>query len=275
MSDIEATVKGYYGRSRTLERVLDTLKQAGADPEALKPEDIYPFDQMHGRGIDATREHAELAGITAGMHVLDIGCGIGGASRYLATLGCRVSAIDLTPEFIEVARELTRRCGLAERIDCRVASALDLPFPDAGFDRVWCHNVTMNIADKPRLLAEVVRVLKPGGRFSCADVELGPAGNPPYPLTWASQPSSSFVVTPDEMRALVEASGLHILEQIDVTQAAINARNEAARLAERGEPPRQNLAAVNADDFPQRARNRMRGLREGRLVEQVIVAEKL
>jgi len=91
---------------------------------------LWPFDQLYSRG--ATRDHAERARIQAGMYVLDLGCGLGGASRYLgAECGCRVAAIDLTPKFVEVARILTARCGLADRVEIRQANALALPFQDA------------------------------------------------------------------------------------------------------------------------------------------------
>ena len=90
------------------------------------------------------------------MYVLDLGCGLGGASRYLAAeCGCRVAAIDLTPNFVEAARILTARCGLAERIEFRQANALALPFPDSTFDHAWSYAVTMNIADKEGLGRQV------------------------------------------------------------------------------------------------------------------------
>jgi ubiquinone/menaquinone biosynthesis C-methylase UbiE len=76
-----------------------------------------------------------------------------------------VAAIDLTPNFVEAARILTARCGLADRIEFRQANALALPFQDGTFDHVWSYAVTMNIADKEGLGREVARVLKPGGRF--------------------------------------------------------------------------------------------------------------
>jgi len=84
----------------------------------------------------ATREHAERVRIQSGMHVLEIGCGLGGASRHLAAeCGCRVAPIDLTPNFVEVARILTARCGLAGRVEIRQANAFALPFQDGTFDQ--------------------------------------------------------------------------------------------------------------------------------------------
>src|SRR6185312_6313491 len=114
MQDVTSTAQDLYGHGEMLDRIIAVLKSNGADPEHPSCEDLHACDQMHARGIEATREHAAYANITPGMHVLEIGCGIGGASRYLAeAMGCRVSAIDITPECIDVARELTRRADSA------------------------------------------------------------------------------------------------------------------------------------------------------------------
>lgn len=275
MATVESTVTSYYGQGGLLGRILGGLKEAGIDPERPTVQELYRFDQLHGRGIVATREHAEAAGIGAGAHVLDLGCGIGGASRFLAERGCRVTGVDLTPEFIEVARELTRRCGLAGRIEFRVANALDLPFPDASFDHVWSHNVTMNIADKAGFAREAARVLKPGGRFSCAEVERGPAaGGPNFPLPWASEPSSSFLATPADMRAALEDAGLSMVAQNDMTESGLAFAREAAERAGRGEPPVAANHFAMGDDMRERSRNMVQALRDGALVEQIMVAEK-
>jgi cyclopropane fatty-acyl-phospholipid synthase-like methyltransferase len=79
---------------------------------------IFRIESRRAGSIRATKDHAARAGLRAGMHVLDLGCGLGGSSRYLAAAcGCNVSAIDLTPKFVELARLLTMRCGLSEKID--------------------------------------------------------------------------------------------------------------------------------------------------------------
>jgi ubiquinone/menaquinone biosynthesis C-methylase UbiE len=197
------------------------------------------------------------------MYVLDLGCGLGGASRYLAAeCGCRVAAIDLTLNFVEAARTLTARCGLAERIEFRQANALALPFEDGTFDHVWSYAVTMNIADKEGLGREVARVLKLGGRFSCNEIAQGSGDAPVFPLPWATDEASSFLATPAAMRAALEASGLSILEQVDLT---------ATRLAEKeaGRTP-----IIERDDFPLQVHNLQSCLADGRLVAQFILAQK-
>lgn len=209
------------------------------------------------------------------MHVLDLGCGIGGASRFLAAeYGCRVTGVDLTQEYVEAAELLTARCGLAGRIEFHLADALHLPFDGGAFDHVWCHNVTMNIADKKALAAEVARVLKPGGRFSCAEIAQGPAGPPVYPLPWASDPTLSFLATPAEMRAHLEAGGFRVLEQIDLSETSRAAIRDNMKRAEGGELPRQRIDVVMGDDFPVRARNSAKSTLESRLLTHLLVAAR-
>jgi sarcosine/dimethylglycine N-methyltransferase len=110
---------------------------------------------------------ARLAGLREGMHVLDVGSGLGGPARTLAVeFGWRVTGLDLTEEFCWVATMLTARVGLQERVAFRYGSALDLPFEAATFDVVWTQGVLMNLGDKARFFAEASRVIRPGGRLA-------------------------------------------------------------------------------------------------------------
>jgi SAM-dependent methyltransferase len=263
MTDVEATVQRYYGDRPVMQRIDDALRAAGVDPERPSHRDLWPFDQLHSRGIVATREHAERARLHAGMYVLEVGCGLGGASRYLAAeCGCRVAAIDLTPNFVEAARILTARCGLRDRVEIRQANGLALPFPDGTFDHVWSYAVTMNIADKAGLAREVARVLKPGGSFSCNEIEQGAGGAPVFPLPWATDEMSSFLVSPAAMRAALEGGGMSILEQVDLTPTRL------------GEKETGRTPVIELDDFPLRRHNLQSCLADGRLVAQFILAEK-
>jgi SAM-dependent methyltransferase len=268
-------VRQRYAISGILDRVNAFLLERGIDPERPTYEDFFPFDQLHGRGIEATREHIERAGINSSMHVLDLGCGVGGCSRAIAAeCGCRVTGIDLTQQFIEVARELTRRCGMADRIEFRQADALDLPFAEDTFDRVWCHNVTMNIQDKRKLASEVARVLKHGGRFSCSENAQGPGGALIFPLPWATDASASFLVTPAMMRQALEEGGLRISEEVDLSDANIAFLTEVRSRAERGDPPLNANHVIMGDDIGERLKNAGRCAMEKRVVEHFILAEK-
>jgi cyclopropane fatty-acyl-phospholipid synthase-like methyltransferase len=277
MTDVTSTIQDLYSQGDMLDRVAAFLKSNGVDADYPSYEDLHVCDQMHARGIDATREHAERAEIRPGMHVLEVGCGIGGASRFLAKeLRCRVTGIDLTQECVDVARELTRRCGLNDLIDFRQADATQMPLGNGVFDHVWSHNVTMNIQDKDMLAAEIARVLKSGGRYSCWELSLGTGKPPFYPLPWASDASSNFLMTPDEMTAALERGGLKLVSRTDLNDAYLAFLDDVSARAQRGEalPNIDPQALKDRAEFLVRVQNCGRSAREGLLVEHLIISEK-
>jgi SAM-dependent methyltransferase len=167
----EDRVARHYGQGDLERRILEALVASGKDPDHLAPADLTPVDEFHTGGREATAAFAEQAGFSAGQHLLDIGCGIGGASRFFAVeRGCRVTGIDLTEDYVRTAAALSRRVGLADRVSYRQASAVALPFADAAFDGAYMIHVGMNIEDKPALFAGVRRVVKPGGTFALFDI---------------------------------------------------------------------------------------------------------
>ena len=128
-------VSTHYSRGNLLSRLNAALMEDGVDPDHPSMEALAPYDQFHGRGLEATLEIAGLMQTGPAGHILDIGSGIGGPARYFANrFGCRVTGIDLTPEFCDVARHLTRLLDLEDRIRFEVGDALAMPFADAAAD---------------------------------------------------------------------------------------------------------------------------------------------
>src|SRR5215210_7527861 len=110
----DRSVGEHYGRSDLVEEILAALRAAGKDPDALNVEDLAPVDQFHTHGKKATLDLARRAGITAGMRVLDVGGGLGGPARTLASVfGCTVEVLDITEEFCRAGAALTVRTGLS------------------------------------------------------------------------------------------------------------------------------------------------------------------
>jgi SAM-dependent methyltransferase/sulfur carrier protein ThiS len=232
-------VEQHYGRGAILDAVLDALRATGKDLAQLAPGDLAPVDAFHFRGREATVELARRADLRPGLEVLDVGCGLGGSVRYLATEhGCRATGIDLTQEYVEAAEALARMVGLEGRVRFRQGSALALPFEAASFDVVWTEHAQMNIADKRTFYAEIARVLRPGGRLVFHDIFQGPGGPPHFPVAWADDPAISFLATPHDVRAALPHLGLHVLEWEDTSaRAAAWFAAAVARLQRAGPPP--------------------------------------
>jgi SAM-dependent methyltransferase len=263
-------------RGRLLQRILEGLAAAGADLERLTPEDLAPVDEFHIRGREATQELAAYADVPRGARVLDVGSGIGGPSRLLAAdLGCRVTGIDLTPEYCEVAADLAARTGLADRVGYRVGSALDLPFDDGSFDLVWTQHVSMNVADKARMFAEMARVTRPGGQVVVYDPIAGSGVPILFPVPWAESPEINHLIASDTTRELLEGVGLTVRRWRDVTERSITwfrARFEQARSL--SGPPPVGLHLLLGDRWPLMAQNMLRNLEGGHIVVIQSVLEK-
>jgi len=192
----------HYDAPDLIGRVMALLPEG---PLALR--DLAPLDQFHVGGLKSTEHLAELAGVEPGMRVLDVGSGVGGPSRYLASKGCVVTGLDLTASYVELSRVLAERVGLS--VDYICADALEMPFEDASFDLIWTQHASMNIADKPRLYGEMARLLKPGGRLAFHDVCAG-VGELRLPVPWASQPEHSALILPEVLLGLLEGLGFQV-----------------------------------------------------------------
>lgn len=258
MTDLNA----HYSARDIEARIIAAIREAGLNLEQrLSPKELGALDHFHTGGFSASHELRELAQIRAGDRVLDIGAGLAGPARMLASApGCRVDCLEMSPDFCAGAVLLNRLTGLDDLIEVHRGSALELPFADDSFEVVWMQNVGMNIADKRKLYAEIDRVLKPGGRYAFQEMVAGNAAMSYFPLPWATNPADSFLVSGDELRSLLGDAGF-VLEIFEDT-SDVHLRRTAAAVAA---APSPLSLAVFVDNLAQKAGNAQRSLEEGRI----------
>jgi SAM-dependent methyltransferase len=235
----ETAVASHYTLGNLLAAIEAGVAKLGKTPATVTVEDLAPVDEFHMGGRPASEHFLDRFAITQTMHVLDVGCGLGGAARFVADrYGARVSGIDLTPEFVATGQALNDWVGLGDRITLEQGSALGMPFEDETFDAAYTMHVGMNIADKRALFAEAARVLKPGAVFGVYDVMRIGEGPLAYPVPWASSSDDCALAEPDAYRAALSANGLSLEEEVERRDFAVAFfAAMMARVAEHGPPP--------------------------------------
>ena len=142
------------------------------------------FTVLHPGGLKATKRLAESCRIDQRMRVLDIACGKGNASVYLAKqYGCSVVGIDTSEDFIAQAATRARRNELEGVVGFHVADALDMPFSDDEFDVAITQSLLVWVSDEKRAIQEALRVTKRGGYVGWLE------------LTWKKQPTAELLET--------------------------------------------------------------------------------
>ena len=273
---VDSRIVHHYGGTDLLAAITAGLAKLGMDPSTATVDALAPVDEFHIGGRAAATELCAQLELDASHHVLDVGCGIGGTARFIATnFGADVTGIDLTPAYIAVGEELTRWTGLDERVHFTTGSALDMPFPDDHFDRAVQLHVGMNIADKAGLFREVARVLAPGARFGVYDIMTKADGAPDYPVPWSSEESTSFLETPATYRELLTDAGLSVTAERDRGEFAVEFFAAiAARSAEAGGPPPLGLHLIMGPEAPTKIANMIAAVRAGIIAPVEMICEK-
>jgi SAM-dependent methyltransferase len=249
-------VANHYSQGTLGAAIKSGLDATVGTDRSITIDDLAPVDEFHIGGRPASVHLFNQLNLSVDDLVLDIGAGIGGASRFVAqNYGCKVEGIDLTPEFCEVAGQLNDLVGLNDRVNITEGSALDMPYADDSFSVAFMMHVGMNIEDKLSLYKEVRRVLKPGGVFAIYDVLQGP--NPEaltFPVPWATTGDASFLATPDEMKEHLTSTGFSVGHTNDRTQFAKDFFAAIIPPAG-GTPPPLGLQLIIGRDAPTKLKN--------------------
>jgi len=274
VNKIETAVGRHYGDTNLLGRFFTGLKASGVDLHHLQPDNLSAIEEFHIGGRKATVHAVKKMGLSEGQHILDIGCGIGGAARYMADQNnCTVTGIDLTPEYIEIAKTLTELTGLENKITFEVANALSMPFKDETFDAAITLHVAMNIPERAALYAEIARVLKPASTLYIFDVMKKNNDDLIFPVPWAETKDTSHLTTPQEMRSLLEDAGFNVQEIEDRTDFALDFFKENMTASAKESPP-PGLSLIMGDSATEKLRNVMTNIESGCIAPVQMIATR-
>ncbi len=260
------SVAEHYTHGSLLAKITAGIESIGKTPASVTVDELAPVDEFHIGGRQASEEFTSQLGLGGNDHVLDVGCGIGGTSRFVASrFGCRVTGIDLTPEFIETGTALCKWVGLDNLVELHHGNALDMPFTGGSFDAAIMLHVGMNIADKAGLFSEVYRLLRPGAVFGVYDVMKTGNDELKYPVPWSSVPDTSALATQAQYVAALQQAGFDVIEVHNRREFAADFFAETReRMAAAGEtPPPLGVHIAMGENAPAKITNMVENIAAG------------
>ena len=269
-------VANHYTRGDLLSAIRAGVEKLGKTPETVTIEDLAPVDEFHIGGRMATRSFLDQIGIRPEDHVLDVGCGIGGASRFAArTYGCQVTGMDLTEEYVETGNTLCSWLGLENRVKLSQGNALAMNLPDATVDKAFMLHVGMNIPDKASLAMEVWRVLRPGGVVGIYDIMEVGGDQLKYPVPWATVAKASSLASPANYKHSLMAAGFQIVSERDRREFALDffERLKANSAVADGPPP-LGLHILMGKEAPTKVQNMIENVSRNRVAPIELIARK-
>lgn len=272
----DKSVSDHYLHGDLLRAIETALSSIGKTTENVTIEDLAPVDEFHIGGRLATDNLIKQLHFSKRDIILDVGCGLGGAARYVAThYKNRVAGIDLTPEYIETGKELCRWLNLDRDISLEHGSALSMPFQDNLFDGAYMLHVGMNIDDKASLFTEIYRVLKPGSSFGIYDVMRQEDGELTYPLPWATERSTSKLSKPEQYQRALRDAGFEIKKVNNRRDFSLGFFKQLrAETAAKGGPPPLGLHTLMQESTAEKVKNMINNITNGWIAPFEIIAHK-
>ena len=275
MSNLESVVS-HYRQEDLIGKILAGVERIGKTSNTVTVEDLAPVDEFHIGGRIATKSFLETLSLGKDEYVFDVGCGIGGTSRFVAhTYGCRVIGVDLMKEFIETGETLCEMLGLKQKVILTQGNVLELDFAEATFAKAFMLHVGMNISDKYGLMKEIGRVLKPGGVFGIYDVMRIGEGEVVYPVPWASDGKSSSLSSPETYRQALMEAGFKVVSKVNRGDFALRFFEQVtAATAISKTPSPLGLHILMGQEAGTKYGNMIQGIVEGKIAPFELVAQK-
>lgn len=270
-------VEEHYTHGRLLDAIASGVERLGKSSDTVSIADLAPVDEFHIGGRAATESFLDQIRIAPDDLVLDVGCGLGGASRFVAQrYGCRVTGIDLTREYIDTGNVLCAWVGLDGRISLEQGNATALSHPSGQFDKAYMMHVGMNIADKQALAAEVYRVLRPGGIFGIYDVMRVGSAELILPVPWATTAEANALSEPGEYKDALRSAGFHVVAERNRREFALEffASVQAASAAAQGPPP-LGMHILMGETAPIKVKNMIENIMHNCIAPVELISEKM
>ncbi len=272
----DQTVSEHYLHGNLINAIETALPSLGKTTNNVTIEDLAPVDEFHIGGRLATDNLIEQLHFSKEHHVLDVGCGLGGASRYVASqFKSRVTGIDLTPEYIETGKVLCGWLNLEDNVTLEQGSALSMPFADNKFDGGYMLHVGMNIEDKLALFSEIYRVLKPGACFGIYDIMRQQEGEVIYPTPWATESSMSKLATPEQYKQVLVDAGFEVSKENNRRDFALEFFKQLRAKAEaNGGPPPLGLHTLMQGTTADKVKNMVANIANDYIAPVEIIVKK-
>jgi ubiquinone/menaquinone biosynthesis C-methylase UbiE len=272
----DKTVSKHYTHGTLLGAIQASINKLGKTTDSVTIEDLAPVDEFHIGGRLATDHLVDQLGFSEKDHILDVGCGLGGASRFIANkLNNQVTGIDLTREYIDVGKTLCAWVGLDKQVSLHQGSALSMPFKDGAFDGAIMLHVGMNIGDKSALFDEIYRVLEPGASFGIYDIMQINAGKLTYPVPWATDSSTSILDTPDQYKKALDQVGFKAFKENNRRDFALDFfRQLRSKTKSDGGPPPLGLHTLMQKSTSVKVNNMLADIKTGIIAPVEIIAQK-
>jgi cyclopropane fatty-acyl-phospholipid synthase-like methyltransferase len=157
-----------------------------------------------------TRHLLALSGVGQGDRVIDIACGYGGTLRMLAELGCRAHGIDISKVCVDEARKANAEAGLADVISVEVGDFHRIDSEPGTWDAVFCQESLIHSNQRALVVAEVFRVLRPGGVFAFSDILTAPGADLTLVEAAFARLGADAGATPGDYRDMALVAGFEI-----------------------------------------------------------------
>jgi len=282
-SNLQKAVSDHYGNENLLEGIKKAVRAAGLKIDSLTVDDLSGVDEFHIGGRAATERILGNSKLSADHRILDIGCGLGGAARYLASrFGCQVDGQDLTKDFVDSGNTLSHWVGLQDKVRLHLSDGKQLPCPPSYYDFGYMFHVGMNVPDKAELFRQIHNCLKDGARFVIYDVmresgDQDAKNDLSFPVPWTRSKKEDYSTTVESYKTALSSAGFTLQKETDHKKFAVEFFEKMFAMMTQdrqlGRPPRLSLRQIIQEDFQTKMKNMIEGLEKSiiRPVELVVI----